>query len=189
VKGSRGWWIFKHRKENAAAQATPSASPTPHKHRAKPQAETATGADLSKPPAEVGSGETATPTPAKAEATPQKEKESGMTSQVPFVPTGPGDTGDQQTAPVVETKSPVEIEAEETAHFQAAKKKALEDQHVQELQAKADSAMGDEAKAASKRYYKALYDKMREVDPSVKDRIDRTEAATLKRVDAEATEQ
>jgi hypothetical protein len=61
-----------------------------------------------------------------------------MTSQVPFVPPA----GEQPVAPVVETKSPVEEEAEETSRFQAAKAKALEDKHVQDLQALADSATG-----------------------------------------------
>jgi hypothetical protein len=105
-----------------------------------------------------------------------------MTSQVPFVPGGP----EQPVAPLVETKSPAEEEAEETAHFQTAKTKALQDGHVQELQAKADSAIGDEAKTASRRYYKALYEKMREIDPSLKDRIDRTQAAALRRLEQES---
>jgi hypothetical protein len=117
-----------------------------------------------------------------AESTPaskRKHKPGGMTSQVPFVPGGSTDQ------PVVETKSPLEEEADQTTHFQAAKAKALQDEHVQELQAKADAATGDDAKPALRRYYKALYDKMREIDPSVKDRIDRTEAASLRRVEQE----
>jgi len=101
-----------------------------------------------------------------------------MTSQVPFVP-----AEEKSTGPTVETKSPVEVEAEQTSHFQAAKAKALEDKHVQELQAASDSATGDDARAASRRYYKALFEKMRQIDPSVKDRIDRTEAAALRRVE------
>jgi hypothetical protein len=104
-----------------------------------------------------------------------------MTSQVPFVPNGE----QQPVAPTVETKSPLEIEADESKHFQAAKIKALEDAHVQELQAKADAATGDDAKTATRHYYKALYAKMREIDPTVKDRIDRTEAAALRRLEKE----
>jgi hypothetical protein len=101
-----------------------------------------------------------------------------LTSQVPFV-TGTGG----QDQPVVETKSPVEIEAEETKHFQDAKLKAEEDPRVQELQSKMDTAVGDEAHAAARRYYKALYEKMREIDPTINDRIDRTEAASLRRIE------
>jgi hypothetical protein len=116
------------------------------------------------------------------EATPAPDQsKGGMTSQVPFVPPA----AIQESTPVVETKSPVEEEAEETARFQAAKTKALGDKHVQDLQAKADSAIGDDAKPAERRYYRELYARMREIDPSLKDRIDRTEAATMRRVEQE----
>jgi hypothetical protein len=84
---------------------------------------------------------------------------------------------------MVETKTPAEEEAEESARFQAAKAKALQDQHVQDLQTKADSATGDDQQLATRRYYRALYDKMRDIDPTLKDRIDRTEAATLRRLE------
>lgn len=112
-------------------------------------------------------------------------KSEGLNSQVPFVPSG---TEQQQVAPTVETKSPVEIEQEESKRFQAAKEKALTDPHVKELQDAADNATGDDMKAASRRYFKALYGKMREIDPSVKDRIDRTEAAALRRADQEGAQ-
>jgi hypothetical protein len=104
-----------------------------------------------------------------------------MNSQVPFVPTTP----EKQEEPTVETKSPAEEEAEETSRFQAAKIKALADPALEDLQSKADSATGDEGKAATRKYYKALYGKMRDIDPGIKERIDRTEAATLKRVESE----
>lgn len=119
-------------------------------------------------------------TPAQA-ATPAPGR-SGMTSQVPFVPP----PAEQAATPTVETKSPVEEEADETARFQAAKAKALEDKHVQDLQAKADSATGADAKAAARRYYRELYARMREIDPTLKDRIDRTEAAMQRRVEQES---
>ncbi len=106
-----------------------------------------------------------------------------MNSQVPFVP-----PAEKPEEPVVETKTPAEEEAEETSHFVAAKAKALADERVQDLQSKADSATGDEAKAATRRYYRALYEKMREIDPTLKDRIDRTEEATLRRVEQENTQ-
>ena len=103
-----------------------------------------------------------------------------MTSQVPFVP-----TEEKSAGPVAESRSPLEVEATEASHFQAAKAKALADKRVQELQAAADTATGDEAKTASRRYYKALFSKMREIDPTVTDRINRTEAAALRRVEQE----
>lgn len=105
-----------------------------------------------------------------------------MSSQVPFVP-NPNEQA--PVAPLVETKTPAEEEAEESSRVQAAKSKALQDQKIEELQTKADSLTGDDAKAATRRYYKALYEKMREIDPSVRDRIDRTEAASLRRLEQE----
>lgn len=105
-----------------------------------------------------------------------------MNTEVPFVPP-PAPKAPEE--PTVETKTPAEEEAEISAHFQAAKTKAMEDQHIQDLQSKADAATGDDAKVAMRRYYRALYDKMRDIDPSIKDRIDRTEAATMRRVETE----
>jgi hypothetical protein len=193
--------IFKPGEKKPKESPTPSPTATPatvHKHHpaatpeetpAKP-AESPASAPASTPapestPTPAPSPEaTPAPAPPAGESTPtpkHKHKNGGMTSQIPFVP-GPSD---QQEAPVVETKSPLEVEAEETSRFQAAKTKALQDAHVQELQSKADSATGDDVKSASRRYYKALYEKMREIDPSVKDRIDRTEAATMRRVEQE----
>jgi len=134
---------------------------------ATPEAET-------KPP-------TAENTPAP-EATP-KPKPGGLTEQVPFVP-----PAEKQEAPMVETETPAEEEAEVSGKFQAAKTKALSDPEIMDMQSKADSVTGDDAKAATKRYYRALYDKMRDIDPTLKDRIDRTEAATLRRVDQENTQ-
>lgn len=62
--------------------------------------------------------------------------------------------------------------------------KALQDKEVRSLQEKADSASGDEAQVkASRQYYKALYNKMRGLDESLKNRIDRIEAATMKRLE------
>ncbi len=108
-----------------------------------------------------------------------------MTSQIPFVAP---EEKEKPEAPLVETKTPAEEEAEETSHLQAAKAKALQDQRIQDLQSKADATTGDEAKTATRRYYRALYEKMRQIDPSLKDRIDRTEEATLRRVEQENTQ-
>ena len=165
-----------------AAQPSPTPSVTPEN---KPRTPQPTPSPKPKKPAKP----VATPTPKSTpSATPSEEptpasnrkhkKSDAMNSQVPFVP-----AADKTAAPVVETKSPLEVEAEETSHVQAAKAKALQDKHVQELQAAADSATGDQVKTTSRRYYKALFEKMREIDPSVKDRIDRTEAATLRRLE------
>jgi hypothetical protein len=111
-----------------------------------------------------------------------KHESTGMTSQVPFVP--PPDKAETE-APPADVPNPQEVVAEETTHFQAAKAKALQDPNVQDLQSKSDAATGDDEKAATRRYYKALYEKMREIDPTIKDRIDRTEAASMRRLESE----
>ena len=183
----RPWWtIFEHHEKKPQAQPSPSpapsATPARRKHRVRSEAAAQPSASPGVAPAEQPPNPAETPAPEATPAPQKKQKNGGMTSQVPFVPAGP--TGNTEE-PVVETKSPIEEEAEETNHFQAAKAKALQDKQVQELQAKADNATGDEVKPALRRYYRALYDKMEEIDPKVKDRIERTEAATLRRVEQE----
>lgn len=75
-------------------------------------------------------------------------------------------------------------DASERARLREIKAKALEDKHVRSLQEKADNASNDDdQRKASKAYYKALYGRMRSLDESLKPRIDRMEAATLKRLD------
>ncbi len=75
-------------------------------------------------------------------------------------------------------------DSKERARLSEIQMKALEDKQVRALQEKADNAASDEEQAkASKQYYKALYSKMRKLDESLKERIDRIEAATMKRLD------
>jgi hypothetical protein len=71
----------------------------------------------------------------------------------------------------------------ERQKFAEAKRKALEDSTVQDLKLKADSAPNeDEARKALRSYNRALFQKMRGLDPSIKDRIDATEQAIIKRL-------
>jgi hypothetical protein len=104
-----------------------------------------------------------------------------MNEQVPFIPTP--ETPAAQAPQVPSASAIAAQEAQEKARYRQVRAKALEDPNVLSLQDKADTAPNeDEQKAASKSYYKALFDKMREIEPSLKDRIDRTEAATLRRI-------
>jgi len=169
----KSWWsiLFWRHAEKPAPPPAPSPSPAPHrKHRAKPPASPA--------PAEAAPNPTP-PTQPQAAAPEEKNKpsNSGLTSQVPFVPA---------PTPAPEkglTRSPLDDANAQSQRFQAAKAKALADKRVQELQGKADIATGDDARPAMRAYYKALYRKMREIDPTLHNRILRTEAATLRRVD------
>lgn len=106
-----------------------------------------------------------------------------MNDQVPFVPQ-PAPAAENNAAPVKSVASDAEAESKEKAHFQEIKAKALEDKKIQELQDKADNAADDEAqRKASKEYYKALYAKIRKLDPALKDRTERMESATMQRLD------
>jgi len=74
-------------------------------------------------------------------------------------------------------------EAVENWKYTEAKRKALEDAEAQELRAKADNAADEaEARRAMRGYNKALFARMRRIEPSLKERIDGTEAALMKRL-------
>lgn len=71
----------------------------------------------------------------------------------------------------------------EDERFANARKAAAEDPKVVELREKADLAKTEEAGAKAMRaYLRALYGKMRTLEPSLEARIDLTEAAALKAV-------
>ena len=68
--------------------------------------------------------------------------------------------------------------------YRTVREKALEDPKILALQAKADSAPTEEDhRKLSRAYYKALFEKMRKLDPSLKEHIGRMESVTLKRID------
>ncbi|MDB6173585.1 MAG: hypothetical protein JWL59_2896 [Chthoniobacteraceae bacterium] len=64
-----------------------------------------------------------------------------------------------------------------------AKTKALEDPELRAIKSKADAALSDEESRKTLRIYnKALFSKIREIDPSIKERADRMEIAILKQL-------
>ena len=70
--------------------------------------------------------------------------------------------------------------------FTQTRQHASEDPKVAELRAKADEAKSKEAaNLATQAYLKSLYSKMRTLEPSLKGRIDLTEAAALKALESE----
>ena len=76
-------------------------------------------------------------------------------------------------------------DAQEKYRYELAKNKANEDAEVRKLKDKADGATNDdEARKAQRAYNKALFNKMRSLDNTIKDRADRIEAAIIKRLDA-----
>lgn len=110
--------------------------------------------------------------PQQADATPA----SPLSEPNPFVPT--------PAAPGPDVESEADHDAQERTKFNAVKAKALEDDSVLGLKEKMDTASSaDEQAKASKVFYKALYNKMRNLDPSLKERIDRMQALTSKRLE------
>lgn len=101
-----------------------------------------------------------------------------MTTEVPFVP--------PPAPPVSNTPEPISLEdqeAKDRARFHELKAQALQDPGLKTLKDKADNAAGDATRDAEKAYDKALFKKVREMDPSISDYLDRLEAATMKRLD------
>ena len=163
-------WIYRlfHRKPRPQIAATPAPAPA-RKRKPKPAPEA-----IQPVPLETSSTVSTRKPPKKQPAPAPEDNSSAMSEPAPFVP--------PERAP-----EPRQIGgASSNGHYQEIKTKALEDKSVQELQSKADNAPeGEEQRKASRDYYKTLFNKMRKLDPGLKDRIDRTEAATLRRIGSE----
>jgi hypothetical protein len=75
---------------------------------------------------------------------------------------------------------------DDATKYRNAKAAALEDPAIKELKAKADGAVIEaEAHAASVAFNRALFGKVREIDPSLDKYVDGVEAAMMKRLNAE----
>ena len=103
-------------------------------------------------------------------------------------PSGPAQGAGNPGAEATKRKTPVARVApvragSEDERFANARKAASEDPKVLELREKADLAKtGEAGSKAMRAYLKALYGKMRTLEPSLEDRIDLTESAALKAV-------
>lgn len=76
-----------------------------------------------------------------------------------------------------------DLEELDKQKYDAARVKAMEDPEIQALKQKADEAVSDaEANQAQRAYNKALFAKMRKLDPLIKERIDRMESAVMKKL-------
>jgi hypothetical protein len=166
------------RKDKSAQTPKPvKATPTPKPTRNKPRTERP--APATPEPTEKRTDKRSTPEPKATpeskpapapKATPSpKPSKSSKPQPAPKLDATPGEDGNSEAA--------------ERTKFSDAKTKALEDGEVQELKLKADTAPSEEeARKAMRTYNKALFRKMRSIDPSIKDRIDATEAAIMRRL-------
>ncbi len=107
----------------------------------------------------------------------------------PAVPTAPvkpkaGKGGAKKGAPAASVNP-----ADDAGKFRAAKVKAQEDAHIKDLKSKADGEVNEaEAHKALTNYNRALFQKIREVDPSVSDYSGRVEQSMNKRIGSEKKE-
>ncbi|MEI6712887.1 MAG: hypothetical protein WCO60_03995 [Verrucomicrobiota bacterium] len=85
----------------------------------------------------------------------------------------------KEKAPASATEAP----KSDDERFAAAKKAANEEPKIAELRNKADNAVANnDANRFTKAYLKAMYSKMRSLEPTLKERIDLTEAAALRMI-------
>ena len=76
-----------------------------------------------------------------------------------------------------------DAEVVEKQKYEQAKAKAVADPKLQELRGKADLAANeDESRKALRVYNKAMFKRMKEIDPSIKDHVERMEAAVMSRL-------
>ena len=196
-KPRRGWfgWLFKKRVRRAEAVSTPTPTPKKSRRKTAPETEKPTPTPAPQKQEQKAPEPKAPPAPEKKvteqKAPEQKEKSvekksaEKLEAEVPFVPEQNGNAEPKKIGGG--TPAPAGDDAAERAKYQQARSKALEDKKVRELQAQSDAAASEaEQKTLTRSYYKALYSRMRKIDPSIRERIDRTEAASLKRLERES---
>jgi hypothetical protein len=181
----------------ATPAATPAGTPRGRRPRATPAPEEAGAlakkADSAKPPKTKPSDQTPPgekPEPgATANVPPKNESESPEPVTPPAATPAPvkkpGKTRPVADAKNIPPTTSAEAEVQEKYKYDMAKAKALTDPEVLKLKEKAESAVSeDEARKAQRAYTKALFNKMRSIDGSIKERADRIEAGIIRRLES-----
>jgi hypothetical protein len=114
----------------------------------------------------------------------EPKSDEGTAPQSPAPPKEKSGKGSRAAAkratPPPDLKTP---EGQEKWKYDEARAKAAQDQEVRTLKEKADAAANEEeGRRALRAYNKALFDKMRAIDPTIKERIDAMEAGVMKRL-------
>lgn len=146
----------------------PEPTPTPRPRRRTRSAPPPEQVESPETPATPEAPETEPPTaPKKSKATPRKEKPKA-------------------DPPTSEDKKPDFTGMSDAEKYKAVRKLAMEDEKVSALAAKASSALGDaQTEAATEEYNRALFQKIRQIEPSLDAYVDRVEAAMTRRLAAE----
>jgi hypothetical protein len=168
--------IFGKGKKGEPEAPAPAPKPTP-----KPTAKTATPPSAQPPgAATTDSGKKAGESAAGAEG-PAAAADRPAGVAIPKGKKGAKNAAiSLQNKPETEEGDPEEIEKK---HYDLAKAKAMETPEILALKEKADNASSDEeSRRALRSFNKALFNKIRQIDPTIKDRADRVEAALMKRL-------
>ena len=133
------------------------------------------------------------PKPATDESTDETPKK--VTPKAPSTGETPSTTGTTKpkTAKPVKKGAPTSTDGtalDDATKFKNAKTKALEDAHIKELKSRADGEVNEaEAQKALESYNRALFQKIREIDPSVGDYSGKVEQAMHRRLNAEKSKE
>jgi hypothetical protein len=180
VPKKQGFWArFFGKKKAMPAPATPT--PAPVKKRIVTQART-------KPKVADTQSTDGTPASKKdaianVETTKSGEEKTDAVVKPPPTRSGKPKKGGENVQNFPPSTDNADAEAAEKQKYDQAKAKAVADPKVQELRGKADlAASEEESRKALRAYNKAMFKRMKEIDPSIKDHIDRMEAAVMSRI-------
>ena len=193
--------LFGRRTTPPPAKATPAPTPIPaqkvRKTRTVPTTKTAPTATKTAPtatkpkaPAEPSAPVKTAPTKTPAPAPEKPAPPAVEPTEKPAPPPAPPKTTVKKTPGKSTAKTPAgpapdgsDPEVLDKQKYDTAKARAMEDAEIQALKKTADNAVSDdEANKAQRAYNRALFAKMRKIEPGIKERIDRMEAAMMKRL-------
>ena len=172
--------------------AKPTVKPVARAKPKRPAPSVATGPKEDAPAkvkVEPAADETVSPPPVKATppAPAKVEQAASKGDQLPPPPKGKG--AKSKTVAKKAATPPAELDLtgmDDGAKFKAVKAQAMEDPEVKDLKAKADGEVDDAAaQKALVAYNRALFKKIRELEPSVSAYSERVEASMTKRLSAE----
>lgn len=191
VPEKRGFFrrLFGRRTKPVPQATPPPSTPKPvTRHARRPRAESGTDSQATTEGTErkadtKGHEKVASdqPTEAETKGAAARQAESAPSSAAAITKKRAGQrTSAAKATPPAELTTP---EAQEKWKYDETRKKALEDEEVRKLKEKANTAPNEEeGRRALRAYNKALFNKMRSLDPSIKDRIDAMEAGVMKRL-------
>ena len=192
-----GFWERVFGKKKTAAKATPApkpATPTPKpvvkkkvttRSTATPKTTETSPADIktTEPNPDTNKSDTAkveTKPPVDENLPPSK---SEPRTKPPTIKSTKSKSGGDKVQNFPPSPDSTDADAVEKLKYDQAKAKAAADPKVHELRGKADLAPSeDESRKALRAYNKAMFKRMKEIDPSIKDRVDRMEAAVMSRL-------